>query len=250
MTYVAVISSGRPGAPRRMAEFLGQRPATWYVGEDEQDDYATVKRPMDSIAVGGGLIDSRNAALEDAFSAGHACLQLSDDLSKLARLQSTGDAAPMFLDTAMREMLNASESTGANLVGVAPTTNLLWASMKLQSAAFCVGDMILVQPSAPRFDTALRLKEDYDFTAQHLAEYGKVARCDWILATFAHRTNRGGAVAYRTPEVEQEAIAYLKAKWPGVIVDNPKRPDEVLFKWKHHDAEAVTPVPEQAGFGL
>jgi len=253
MTLVAVISSGRPGAPRSMAPFLGQRPALWMVGRGEADDYEQFGRPQDTFYAAGGLIEARNRALDEAFSTGQSCLQLSDDLRKLERLQAAGGTMPVFLDAVMGDMDRALDATGAMLAGVAPTANALWGSMNTKQQAFCVGDMILVRPSEPRFDPALRLKEDYDFTAQHLAQYGKVARCDWILATFAHGTNRGGAVAYRTPDVEAEAIEYLRSKWGEVIADNPKRPDEVLFKWGNYvEPVHVKPVREieQDGFGL
>jgi hypothetical protein len=45
-----------------------------------------------------------------------------------------------------------------------------------------------------------------------------------------HRANPGGAVAVRTPEVEQEAIAYLRGKWGDWIKDNPRRPNEILLR--------------------
>lgn len=229
--HVAVISARRPGAPSTMAPFLeGLPPATWYVPDEEVDDYA---RFADIVTDGGDLITARNRALDDAAILGVPCLQLSDDLTSIRFYREEfSDTTPITVAEAVTQMIDAAEMTGAMLAGVAPTSNAFYASGKINDHGFCVGDMILVRPNGLRFDPNLRLKEDYDYTAQHLRAYGKVARCDWILATFKHRSNRGGAVAYRTPEVEQEAIAYLKAKWPGVITDNPKRPDEVLFRWK------------------
>jgi predicted dienelactone hydrolase len=92
--------------------------------------------------------------------------------------------------------------------------------------------MFYAEPSAPRFDTELKLKEDYDYTAQHIALHGVVARCDFIFASFKHRTNAGGAVAYRTPEVEQESIKRLQDKWGDAIRLNPRRENEILFDGK------------------
>jgi hypothetical protein len=228
--HIAVISSGRPGAPAKMARFLVGLDVTWYVGADEFDDYARFAEGHSVEAV-GGLIASRNAALEYAFQLGQPCLQLSDDLTKLQMIEASGQTAECSLRRAIDTMSNALAMTGAKLAGVAPTSNAFFGKRAINPRGFCVGDMILVQPTDLRFDTALRLKEDYDYTAQHLERYGKVARVDWLLASFTHSTNPGGAVAYRTPEVEQEAIAILKAKWPAAIRDNAKRPDEILFKW-------------------
>ena len=77
----------------------------------------------------------------------------------------------------------------------------------------------------------MTLKEDYDYTCQHLARYGLVARCDLILAEFAHRSNAGGAVAYRTGERERDMIRHLMKKWPGKFRMNPKRANEVIMRW-------------------
>jgi hypothetical protein len=60
-------------------------------------------------------------------------------------------------------------------------------------------------------------------------KYGSIARCNAVLATFAHRTNKGGACDYRTSELEQTTIKQLKDKWPGMLKDNPKRKDEILL---------------------
>jgi len=76
------------------------------------------------------------------------------------------------------------------------------------------------------------LKEDYDYTLQHLRAYGQVARLNRIMPTFRHRSNAGGAVAYRTPDLEVQAIAYLRAKWGDCIRPNTRRPHEVLLRWK------------------
>lgn len=230
MTHIAVISSGRPGAPMKMHKFLnGLPPAWWYVGDGEADDYRNF---TDIVVEAGGLMDARNTALEDAFAKGESCLQLSDDLTRLQMISEAGQTVDCTLRHAIDIMQNALAMTsGAKMAGVAPTSNAFFGKRAINDHGFCVGDMILVAPTDLRFDTALRLKEDYDYTAQHLDRYGKVARVDWLLATFTHRSNAGGAVAYRTPEVEQEAIAILKRKWPAAIRDNAKRPNEILFKW-------------------
>ena len=97
---------------------------------------------------------------------------------------------------------------------------------------FILGDFSVIKPTDLRFDTRFKLKEDYDYTLQHIQKYGGVARCDSIIAKFKHRVNKGGAVDIRTPEIEQESIRLLRKKWGRNIVDNPKRPNEVLLRVK------------------
>lgn len=207
-----------------MRELVGN--ATWYVRPT--DSYpAFGRRP-----VSGGLCAARNQALRDAAAAGLPCVQLSDDLTRTAVLHE-GKARAVKFDTIVGHVWEALDDTpGARLAGGPPTSNPFFARDRIQTQAFIVGDFIVVEPGTVEFDERLRLKEDYDFTLQHLATYGLVCRCDWLLLTFRHRTNAGGAVTVRTPEAEQQAIALLLEKWGGDrIRDNPRRPNEILLKF-------------------
>ncbi len=228
--YVGIVSSGRAKNVVKMSEYAPD--AVWYVGHGEGDDYtaAGARRVIES----GSLIDSRNAILEDAFALGRPAVQLSDDLTRLRIVTNDGKAIPIPFDEAIGFLKYACETTGARLAGIAPVDNAFYTdpTKPIKTAHFILGDLMYVEPSTPRFDSSLRLKEDYDFTAQHLFTYGLVARCDIILGGFQHRTNAGGAVAYREPDVEQAAIATLRSKWGKAIVDNSKRENEILFRGK------------------
>lgn len=229
--HVAVVSAGRSGNVPAMQALCGDLVPTWYVPEDQAGDYRYAGAT--EVVSSGGLVASRNAALDAAD--GRYCLQLSDDLKRLGWAHGTtrDSVEAMTMPVAVAAMRQALADTGAQLAGVAPTDNPYFAKARVHRSAFIVGDMVLTAPGcAERFDPELQLKEDYDYTLQHLTNHGVVARVDQLLASFAHRTNKGGAVAYRTPEAEQAAIAYLQAKWPGRIVPNTKRPNEVLLRWK------------------
>ena len=233
--FVSVISARRPDAVGPMTDLVGA--ATWFVDQESRSRYRERGEAAEQFVVADKLCEARNAAIEAAWAAGAThCLQLSDDLKKLETpvphaTQPKYIAEPLLFADAVLRMVLALDQTGARLAGVAPTNNPFYYRGKpIHTRAFIVGDMMLIKPSTPRFDLNLKLKEDYDFTLKHLDNYGCVARCDNILASFAHRTNKGGAVAYRTPEAEQEAIAYLKKRWPMFIADNPRRPNEILLK--------------------
>ena len=229
--FVAYISARRANNVPKAHKFIE---GTWFVAEGEE----AIDRDVgaNTVIESGVLCRSRNEALELAALHEVPCLQLSDDLTKLEEpydLDGKWKARPLAFEQAVERMLLALDQTGAKLVGVAPTSNAFYYGGKpVRTNAFIVGDMFIAAPGTPRFDEELRLKEDYDFTLAHVRKYGTVARCDNVLASFAHRSNKGGAVAYRTPEAEQEAIAVLKRKWPGLVVDNPRRPNEVLLKVK------------------
>jgi hypothetical protein len=234
--HVAVISARRPHAVPAMLAHLGDLAGdtTWYVGAGESDAYRAAGAAATVEA--GALCPARNAALDDAAARGRDCLQLSDDLRWVGWAHGrTADSVERLSLRAAAVLLGRAlaDAGPAELAGVAPTANAYFAGAGIQSTHFVVGDLMLVRAGCPlRFDETLLLKEDYDYTCQHLARYGRVARVGRLLASFAHRSNPGGAVAYRTAAAEQAAIARLMARWPNAIAPNPRRANEVLLRWK------------------
>ena len=68
------------------------------------------------------------------------------------------------------------KATDHRLAGCFPNANpgLAAGAAPVQSHLFIVGDFLVidVQRTSLRFDERLMLKEDYDYTAQHLHEHG------------------------------------------------------------------------------
>lgn len=229
--WLSIISCNRPENVKKMEDLVG--PASWYVGHGEKKTYKDATRVVDS----GLLCESRNAALDDAFKKKVPCVELSDDLSRVRIVKTVAKDVTRLKDIDLKKaveyMQRLGKRYGVKLVGVAPTTNLFFFNEKRKYSFknFIVGDFIMVFPSDLRFDCDISLKEDYDFTLQHLKTFGKVLRCNDVFAYFSHRKNKGGAVRYRTSELEQSTIEYLKKKWPGHITDNARRPNEILMKW-------------------
>ena len=230
--WVGIVSHLRPENVKPMSKLVGA--ATWYVGHGESYDYRPTSTVPHGVVESGGLCRSRNAILDDAFALGVPAVELSDDMRKLefAKTKNRADLQPMTFPEAVAFLLKTMEEFGSWLGGVAPTANPFYLNPKkpVKQHHFVVGDFIVVRPTELRFDEGMRLKEDYDYTLQHIRRYGGIARCDNIMATFLHRGNAGGACAVRTSELEQESISHLKRKWPGFIHDNPKRRDEVVLK--------------------
>lgn len=229
--YLSVISCGRSGNVARQTEMTG--PATWFVAPGDEPAYqAEVSRVGGAVLLGGLLCEARNRALEEAFGLGLTCVQLSDDLRRVRRAVDRKATEEVSFGWALAEVRRSMLETRARLGGVAPTTNAFYfnPAKPLTHRGFILGDWSVVDPCDLRWDEGLRLKEDYDFTLQHLRTFGVVARRNDILADFAHRSNAGGAVAFRTAEREQEAIRHLKAKWGQLIRDNPRRPNEILLR--------------------
>ncbi len=230
MTYIAIISAGRPQNVAKMSAIMGAvaDSAHWYVGHGDRSAYESAGARVVAEAT---LCNARNLALGAAFLNGEVCVQVSDDLKKL-HFTDGDEKRPLSFDDVVTALLFFLNTTAAHLAGVAPTDNaFFYPGRQLDTDKFIVGDLFAVAPCDLRFDPAMRLKEDYDYTCQHLERYGRVARVNGVLASFAHRTNKGGAVDVRTEALEQEMINRLKARWPMWIKDNPKRPNEVLLRY-------------------
>ena len=229
--YLSIISHARTSNVSTMEALVG--PATWFVGDGEARDYKAAK--ASNVVEGGKLCASRNAALRAAWKEKRVCLQLSDDLTKsqvAVRDGTKNVATAARFEGVVRMVLEGMDATNAMLGGVAPTANPFYANTirPVHTGAFVVGDAIAVAPCDFFFDEKMSLKEDYDYTLQHIMGHGVVARRDDVLLTFLHRKNAGGAVEARTEALEQSSIAHLKKKWPGFIRDNPRRPNEILLK--------------------
>lgn len=179
--------------------------------------------------VGGGLIDSRNLALKMAFDQGLNCVQISDDLVSIRTVENGKAARPVSLLNAVGHLQKAAEKTTANLIGVPPTGNAFYAQKPYVANGFIIGDAFLAKPSKPQFDKKLRLKEDYDFTAQHIADRGTL-RVQTMVWNFKHYSNAGGAVAYRDVDKERHAVQYLMNKWPNRFRLHPRRKNEIIVK--------------------
>jgi len=177
----------------------------------------------------GNLMDSRNFALEHAFKNNNICIQLSDDIKKVTTNKNFFKKKIVSLDVAIDDILSKFiKIKGVDLMGVPPTDNYFFANKLVLENKFCIGDMLFVKPNELRFDTQLSLKEDYDYTLQHIQK-GKVLRYQKYLFTFKHYSNKGGAVDIRNDKEEQKNIMILKYKWGDKIRLNPKRKNEILI---------------------
>ena len=138
--------------------------------KDKQDEINYIKNGAKKVIISGSLMDSRNAALDYCFSYNKICIQLSDDLNKIAVNDFSGKRIAKFvtvvdvLDNVLFDFIDSDYY----LAGFPPTDNPFFALKQKEFNKFIVGDFIIVKPNALKFDTKLRLKEDYDYTLQPL----------------------------------------------------------------------------------
>ena len=175
-------------------------------------------------------MQSRNAALDMAFNENKICVQLSDDLKKVTTNKNFTLKKQVDIDFAIQELIKVfMKVEGVYLMGIPPTSNHFFAKSLISKNTFCIGDMLFIKPNDLRFDTSLTLKEDYDYTLQHLQKYKNCFRYQKYLFEFEHYKNKGGAVDYRTEKEEQKNIMILKSKWGDKVRLNTKRKNEILI---------------------
>jgi hypothetical protein len=177
----------------------------------------------------GNLMDSRNFALEHSFKNNNICVQLSDDIKKVTTNKNFLKKRVVQLDEAIEDIVSKFKKiNGVYLMGVPPTDNFFFANKIVVENKFCIGDMLFIKPNELRFDNQLTLKEDYDYTLQHIQK-AKVLRYQKYLFTFQHYSNKGGAVDIRNDKEEQKNIMILKSKWGDKVKLNTKRKNEILI---------------------
>jgi len=231
--HISIISHHRPQNVEKMEKItdLGGE-INWYLGKNEKKDYSHAKGTLHEA---GTLLEARNAALRDAAKKKKWCLQLDDDLMEIFYIQNKNTQHQITFKNMIKEMYDVLSSMPVGLAGVAPTINPFFYNPQkpIGLKHFIIGSCFLVkQPIEIFFDESLKTKEDYDYTLQHIKQFGGVCRLNYLAPRFLHYGNEGGVVEYRTDTIEQDSIAKLKKKWGSVIRDNPKRPNEILLKIK------------------
>ena len=254
----------KPMEARLLAGGLDPKRILWIVGGGEKSEYEAAGA-QGRVVEGGGLCNSRNLALDEARKSSNACVQLSDDLKKCEVVRA-GPTLAHFHDEALwtkPESLKKANAAGADklqatpvaaaalllsllkatdrrLAGCYPNANpgLAAGVAPIGGHHFIVGDCLVVDVARTqlRFDERITLKEDYDYTAQHMHEHGAVCRSNRVLCLWEHYSNAGGAVDARCDAREQHSIALLKHKWPGAFRQHGTRgPNEVTFAWDQRD---------------
>lgn len=244
--HIGIISKGRPKNLLKEIYKPIHAHSTWYLSSSLQDydDYSEVMdelkinfEPFPQLVMASNLCKTRNQIIEDAkFYGKKYAVMMDDDISEIYFAHSKDYKVKISVPHAIDHIitdLQISLGGKIKLAGTAPTANSFFYNEKepISFTKFCGGWFLVVDTSTDlRFDTNLTLKEDYDYTLQHIKKYGGAARFNMLLVVAAHYSNKGGVVSYRNPEREQQNIAYLKRKWgDDIIRDNRKRPNEILL---------------------
>jgi hypothetical protein len=183
-----------------------------------------------------GIQKARNYIL-DYFKFGEKILQLDDDIESIEKLSFSG-MKKVLVPMDNKEIkqfiyrgFQLAEKNKTGLWGLYPVENPFYMSNKLSNKGFVIGSFSGIIVDELRMDDNLPLKEDYDYTMQHILKYKKIVRFDNITMKIKHYTNSGGCVDSRKEDssLEKKCHDYLLAKYPKYIKSNPTRENEVLI---------------------
>ena len=168
-----------------------------------------------------GITNTRNWILD--YNTDNYHIQVDDDALSFhsfecGKLHKFID--PEKIDRILINQFNLCDEWGLKLWGFALAADYkFYREYTPFSTQGVIGENIVGIINNPlRFDSRLKVKEDYDYAMQHIAKYGGALRYMKYGIDVIHLTNEGGCVSYRTKEVEMDAYNILKSKWGNKVV--------------------------------
>lgn len=239
---IAIPSYNRPEitTTRILTAFRNDEITIFVNDESQRELYQTQNGINCNIQITNtkGITAARNAIL-NYYKTDEEIVMLDDDISGVEILKINPktlkkDLVPMtnteildFFICAFRD----ARKNNAGMWGVYPVHNPFFMKNRISNNGFIIGSLCGIINSDLRYDENLIVKEDYDFTLQHILKYKKVIRYDYITPRIKHYSNKGGCVEQRkeNPGIEADAVRYLLEKYPAYVKLNPKRENEILL---------------------
>lgn len=196
-----------------------------YIDEREYPEYRKHNPMANLVPVNpkhqGNLCRIRNKILDDHRN-GIVCI-IDDDLKEIACFENNQriklkTEAEVFAFLAKYTLV--AEEMGVRLWGININNDKqCYREYTPFSLTSYIGGpfMVHIRPEL-RFDERLPLKEDYDFTLQHLNRYRRVLRVNKFYYVVKQVQQTGGCAVYRNIEREKEQLALLQKKWGKDIV--------------------------------
>ena len=230
---IAIPSRGRPKICFEKTFSLVGGEAKVFVSEDEIVEYKNAG--VDNVVVSPEGISVKRNFILDYYPIGSDVLFLDDDISKVGEF-TVIDGKPKSTKLEWNDFFKKVKyfftlcrTQGIYLFGMAPTCNPLNWRKNITYNTFIIGCACGVITTDLRFDESLLLKEDYDFTLQHVKKFRRTLRIDKLWVDAKHYAKSGGCTEYRNDILEGAAVSRLKEKWGTWVRDNPRRLNEIIL---------------------
>ena len=229
--FIGVVSYKRPHNVKDLHKTLGTNQITWYVRAEEEKLYQD-EGAITKVVKYSTLGDKRNKILQDGKE--YDTIFMDDDIERFRFAINTKEEYNVtFQELVMEMKKKLNDVPNVKLCGVNSIAKPFFYNPKrpISLTNFCVGTISLVQKgSTILHDTQFKMKEDYDFTLQHIKTYGGAVRLNYAMVKAKHWKNPGGQTEIRTDEIMDADIKRLQAKWGKCIQLNPKRAHEILLR--------------------
>lgn len=112
------------------------------------------------------------------------------------------------------------ESENLYLGGAMPTPHIhrshLPVEPEFQTINFISAAFMVIRPTHLRFNEKMTLKEDYEYTVQHIKEYGGAPRvCQLMCRSRKLKIRQGGGAMYRIPRLKGRILPDLSSYTQG-----------------------------------
>jgi len=217
--------------PKRIETFDYLPGIRVYVAPEELDAYRATYPTKDVVAcppgVQGNLCRVRNHIIDCELVQGDAdvLVIIDDDFHGLAYWEQKRRVelpSEEFLAFVEKYTILARE-LGAFLWGVNLTSDkqLYREYTPFSTVAYIGGPFQAIRRGCElRYDERMPLKEDYDFSLQHLNRYRCVVRVNHAYYLVRQSEQAGGCATYRNFEREKAQFEILRRKWGSEIVHN------------------------------
>ena len=231
----------RPSAQYTVAYLnrIGIPPADILVSVQNPEDYAEYKAQTagkceliyrDSI----GVAANRNQLL-DTLAMGERAVMLDDNIRAIQRYsplrkggKKTGEQKDIedaeLLESELNRGFRACGTRDAKLFGVSPSGNLMFRHEEVrrygvvQLNAEFLGRLLGIVKTDIRFDETLRINEDLDFLAQHIARGMNVIRLNTLhVKKRSDGKHEVGGCFEDHKQFGEETLRIVAARYPGIL---------------------------------
>jgi hypothetical protein len=81
----------------------------------------------------------------------------------------------------------------------------------------------IIKGNEIQYDEELSLKEDYDFTLQHIRKYNGCLRVNYLCYDVKQAEQSGGCATYRNSDKEKQQFEALQKKWGSKVIRRDKK---------------------------
>ena len=192
------------------AEMPGDNITIFVASEEEAEMYRQVV--IFPVVVGLPGIHQQRRFIEEYYPVGSRVLCIDDDVSRIKM------KVQMPLAQAVERMFDICAKEGAAMFGIQPCSHSLGLKDEYTvGLSYCIGAFHGIIIKEPLLETSPSpFFEDFWRTIRAYQRDGKIARFNGLAPVTRYFSEAGGLQAFRTPEVQEQAMKEFKERFPSL----------------------------------